>query len=165
MENLDLERLERICETGLRAVGYELVDLEYVRDSYGWILRIYIDHPFSAVASAAGPRPSSAICHEDCERASRQLGTTLDVEDPIEGTYRLEVSSPGLRRPLRRERDFVRFVGHRARVQMKEPLSGRKNFVGTIVEAAGGNLSLDVDGKRISLSIEGIRKANLEVEL
>ena len=145
-------------------MGYELVDLEYVREQQGWVLRIFIDHPVTDDGDA-GDAPGSRITHEDCERASRHLGTVLDVEDPIDIAYRLELSSPGVRRPLRKERDFVRFAGRLARVQLSEPLDGRRNFTGRLRDAADGVVHLEVEGVVFRLPLERVRKAHLEVEL
>jgi len=159
-------RLRQLCEDGLSAVGYELVEMEYVRDGQGWVLRLYIDHPPDE--EEAGKEDSvvgSTITHQDCERASRHLGTVLDVEDPIDARYRLEVSSPGVRRPVRKARDFARFSGRTVRVQLRQPLDGRRNFKGRILSATEAAVDLDVSGVVVQLPLEGIRKANLEVEL
>ena len=123
---VDLARLAKICDEGLAAVGYELVDVEYVSEDGGWVLRVYIDRPSLETPPAAAPLPPSAICLADCQTASRHLGTVLDVEDLIPNAYRLEVSSPGIERPLRQERDFLRFAGRAARVQLRESIDGRK---------------------------------------
>jgi ribosome maturation factor RimP len=156
------QRLFQLCEGGLSALGYELVELEYLRDPQGWVLRVYIDHPHEPTP---GDAPRSTITHDDCEQASRHLGTVLDVEDPIDTPYRLEVSSPGVRRPLRRSRDFARFAGLVVRVQLSQPLDGRKNFTGRILTASDDVVDLEVDGRAVQLPLERIRKAHLEVEL
>ncbi len=155
------EKLESICETALEAVGYDLVDLEYAQSPQGWVLRVFIDFP----PGEAGEQDSgSSITHEDCELASRHLGTVLDVEDPIDAAYRLEMSSPGVRRPVRKARDFKRFVGQRVRVVMQQPLQGRKKFLGKILEAGETEVVVEVDGDRYSLPLAEIKKARLEVE-
>jgi ribosome maturation factor RimP len=161
----ETEHLIHLCEASLKAVGYELVELEYQLEPGGWVLRIFIDHPATLLDSDSSPGSNGAITHRDCEIASRQLSTMLDVEDPIETSYRLEVSSPGVRRPLRKEQDFVRFSGQMVRIQMNQPVSGRKNFKGLLRSAADGNVTVEVDGERYELPIAGIRKARLEVEL
>jgi ribosome maturation factor RimP len=162
--NTDTKHLMQLCETSLKSVGYELVELEYQLEPGGWVLRVYIDHPIPDSEPEASTN-AHAITHRDCEIASRQLSTMLDVEDPIETSYRLEVSSPGVQRPLRREQDFVRFSGQMVRIQMNQPVSGRKNFKGLLQSAADGNVTVEVDGERFQLPIAGIRKARLEVEL
>lgn len=170
--DIDKQKLYRICETGLMAIGYDLVELDFMRDQHGWVLRVFIDFPPSEkqdlptnpneAASAIAP---SRITHQDCEKASRHLGTVLDVEDPIPGPYRLEMSSPGIKRPLRKESDFVRFMGHKARIVMEKPIENRKNFNGVIKSVEQGIIGIDVDGMFFSLPIEGIRRANLDVEI
>jgi ribosome maturation factor RimP len=158
------ERLIALCERSLAAVGYEPVEVEYVREQQGWVLRVYIDHPPSETSNTGG-EVGSRITHEDCERASRHLGTVLDVEDPIDMAYRLEVSSPGVRRPLRKERDFARFTGRVARVQLNRALDGRRNFTGRLLSASDGMVDMEVDGAVVRLPLDRVRKAHLEVEL
>ncbi|MCA9671765.1 MAG: ribosome maturation factor RimP [Myxococcales bacterium] len=173
---VDIRRLQAICERGLDPLGLELVELEYVREPQGWVLRVFIDYPPAGTEGDDDLR--SRIAHGDCERASHQLSAVLDVEDPIDSAYRLEVSSPGVQRPLRRQRDFARFCGHLVRVELAEPLDGRRRFAGRLVatqpgegsetEAGGdgmganGTITVDVDGKQFELSIEGIKKARLD---
>ena len=156
-------RLGQLCEDGLPAVGYELVDTEYLRDGQGWVLRVYIDHPHDS--SSGDESDGSRITHKDCARASRHLGTVLDVEDLIDVSYRLELSSPGVRRPLRKARDFARFAGNVARIQLQQSLEGRKNFTGRIVSASEDVVTLEVDGRAVHLPLNSIRRAHLEVEL
>jgi ribosome maturation factor RimP len=161
---IDTSRLQQICESGLAAVGYELVELEYMHDQSGWVLRVYIDHPYDGRPDPADEPPTSRIGLADCELASRHLGTVLDVEDLISAAYRLEVSSPGVPRPVRMQRDFARFVGRRVRVELREALGegGRKRFLGQLRSAEGGTIGVEVDGQLFSLPIEEIRRARLE---
>ena len=166
-KKVEIAKLFPLCEQSLAAVGFELCELEYARDQGGWVLRVYIDRPGgesppSSPALKGAPAPSS-ITHADCELASRQLGTALDVEDLIPNAYRLEVSSPGVRRPLRRERDFARFVGHSVRVQLEAPIDGRKNFVGLLRSVSEGQLGVEVDGRLFQLPLAGVKRARLEV--
>jgi ribosome maturation factor RimP len=165
---IDTDRLWGICENALQTVGYDLVDLEYVRDPHGWVLRVFIDHPPPPTVPRpqdAGPPPvePSTITHADCELASQQLGTVLDVEDVIPNAYRLEVSSPGVQRPLRKQRDFARFVGHHVKIQLREPLEGRKNFVGKLRSAEGGEVGIEVDGRVFRLPLAMMKRARLEL--
>ena len=172
----DYERLSKVCEEGLEAVGYELVDLEYLREPGGWVLRVFIDKagqdPASDAASAVETRepgpvpvPASPITHQDCKSASHHLGTVLDVEDLIGSAYRLEVSSPGVQRPVRKEEDFIRFSGHRAKVVLSEPLDGRIKFTGVIQGAGQGKAVLEVEGERVEFELAMMKKARLEVDL
>src|SRR5262245_45405780 len=117
MAEIDRESLEQVCERTLASLGYDLVAVDFRREPSGWVLRVYIDRPDGV-----------NITVDDCAAASRDLSTALDVADPIDRAYSLEVSSPGLDRPLVRERDFVRFVGRRARIRTREPIQGRRNF-------------------------------------
>lgn len=157
---IDRAKLESICETALEAVGYDLVDLEYAQSQHGWVLRVFIDHP---PADDEDQRVTSSITHDDCEVASRHLGTVLDVEDPIDATYRLEMSSPGVLRPVRKMRDFKRFMGRQIRVAMQQPCHGRKKFLGTLLEAGEGEVVVEQGGKRYGLPLAEIKKARLEV--
>lgn len=167
---VEIGELIPLCERSLAAVGLELCELEYTRDQGGWVLRVFIDRPAGDAETTPAPAlkgapPPSTITHADCELASRQLGAALDVEDLIPNAYRLEVSSPGVRRPLRRERDFARFVGHTVRVQMEAPIDGRKNFVGLLRSVGEGQLGVEVDGHLFQLPLTGVKRARLEVAL
>ncbi len=157
----DREKLVSICEAALEAVGYEFVDLEYTQSPQGWVLRVYIDNP----PAADDGDPRSTITHDDCEVASRHLGTVLDVEDPIDTTYRLELSSPGVHRPVRKYRDFKRFVGKRLRVETHQQVNGRRKYLGSLLEAREGEIVVEQDGKPCSLPLAEIKKARLEVEI
>lgn len=159
---VDLQRLDRLCESALEAVGYQLVELELVREGTDWLLRVYLDHPQDGPADrSVAPR---RITHDDCRRASHQLGTLLDVEDPIGFAYRLEVSSPGVLRPLRKERDFARFAGFKVRVKLREPLEGRKSLAGELRGARDGVVVLIDTGREWRVPIAQIRKAQLDEE-
>jgi ribosome maturation factor RimP len=132
-------------------LGYELWELEYAARSGGGLLRLYID-------SASG------ITLEDCERVSRAISEALDANDPIQGHYNLEVSSPGLDRVLRTAAQFARFNGERVRVETSTAVNGRKRFVGRLVDVTDGQISLEVDGSTVKLPIDGIHKARLAPE-
>ena len=101
------------------------------------------------------------VSHADCERVSRDISAALDVADIIPHAYQLEVSSPGLDRPLRRERDFARFAGQSARVKLADGVEGRRNFSGTIRGAKDGVVEIECDGRSYQLPIEQVAKANL----
>ena len=151
--------IHRIVEPVCHANGYELVDVEYTRAQVGWVVRIYIDRP-SEVPQTSG------ISFADCERMSRELSTVLDVEDPVPHAYSLEVSSPGLDRPLRTAAHFQRYAGQTAKITMAEPLDGRKNFRGVIVgvEPPGPEATqvvVSVDGSDFRLPISDIASARL----
>jgi ribosome maturation factor RimP len=138
----------------VEGAGYELVDLEFKREQAGWVCRVYLDR-----------QDGQAISLEDCERMSRELGPVLDVADIIPQAYALEVSSPGLDRPLKTAAHFKRFVGEKARVKLGLGVDGRRNFAGVIVgvtdESGTAAVELDVDGKHFTLPLSDLDKANL----
>lgn len=133
----------KLVETTVNGLGYELVDLE--RSGRG-LLRVFIDKP-------------EGISVDDCQVVSNQLTRLFLVENV--DYDRLEVSSPGLDRPLKKEVDFVRFAGQKAQLKLRMPLAGRKNFVGIIGEATDGVLQLDVDGSPIAIELSNLDKARL----
>ena len=114
--------LERLIEPTLESMGFELVGVEYLPQGRSGLLRVYIDKPGSSDPDGA-PVNGVGVTIDDCSRVSYQLGGLLDVEDPIAGKYVLEVSSPGLDRPLFRRRDFERFVGRMIKVRMTCPVA------------------------------------------
>jgi ribosome maturation factor RimP len=101
------------------------------------------------------------VSHEDCEQVSRDLSATLDVADCIHHAYRLEVSSPGIDRPLRRERDFARFAGQEAKIRMTDPVEGRRNFSGVLAGASEGRVQINCEGRSYQLPLDMIVRANL----
>jgi ribosome maturation factor RimP len=145
--------LQGLLERTVDGLGYELVNVEL--SNRGRMLRIFIDKP------AAGPQDAAAsgITVEDCARVSNQLTRVLEVEDI--DYDRLEVSSPGLDRPLKKEADFVRFIGEQARLTLRVPVEGRRNFTGVIRAVAGGKLQLEVEGGMASLDLANVDKARL----
>ena len=136
----------------VEGLGYELVGVEYLsRQKAGHLLRIYID-------SAQG------IGLDDCEKVSHQVSGLLDVEDPISDAYALEVSSPGLDRPLFEKAHFERFVGYVARVKLSTALDGRSNYKGTIVAVDGDDLVFQVDGEHRRLPLVRLASGRLVPE-
>jgi ribosome maturation factor RimP len=150
----DTGELERVAQTALAGLHYDLVALEWTRGPNGWVVRVYIDRP-----------EGGSVSLDDCARASRDLSAALDVADLIHQQYSLEVSSPGLDRPLARASDFTRFTGRRARVRLKEGVDGRRNFSGTLRGVDGGEVQIECDGRLFKLPLADVVKANLEVEL
>jgi ribosome maturation factor RimP len=133
----------KLVETTVNGLGYELVDLE--RAGRG-LLRVFIDKV-------------EGISVGDCQTVSNQLTRVFMVENV--DYDRLEVSSPGLDRPLKKEADFVRFAGQKAQFKLRLPLAGRKNFVGVIGEVSDGILQLDVEGSRVAIELSNLDKARL----
>ncbi len=154
--NQDRSLESRIAElAGQIAVsmGMEVVLVEVKGDGNRSIVRVFIDQP-------------SGISLEDCERFSKRLSVLLDVEDWIPFHYILEVSSPGVNRPLVKESDFRRFTGKEAKLRTRLPIEGQRNFKGKIVGVTEGRLELEVaPGKQIGIALMDIEKANLIAEL
>lgn len=141
------------------SLGVELLGVEYLPAPGGALLRLYIDVPADETA-AEGEEPR-AVTIEDCEAVSREVSAQLDVEDPISGNYTLEVSSPGIDRPLFTPEQFARFVGESAKVTLKLPQDGRRRLQGTIAEVVGDTVTFVVDGAGFVVSFENIDKARL----
>jgi ribosome maturation factor RimP len=141
-------QINAIIEPAVTALGFELVGVEHVAQGRHSLLRIYIDHP-------------EGIDVEDCADVSRQVSAVMDVEDPIKGEYTLEVSSPGLERPLFTEEQFARFTGSLAELRLRVAHEGRRRFRGRMLAVEGGQLRMDVDGVEIVLSLDNVDKAHL----
>jgi ribosome maturation factor RimP len=142
------ERLEKLLEPVVEALGYELVLLEFSPSTKNALLRLYIDKP-------------GGIMLEDCERTSREVAATLDVEDPISTHYSLEVSSPGLDRPLAKPSHFERFMDAQAKVQLLAPLNGRRRFVGSIRAVLQHAVVLETKEGSVELPFADIERARL----
>jgi len=151
------ERARKLLEPVLARDGYELVDVEWVREGGAFTLRLYIDR-------------EGGVGIDDCQAASRTVEPILDVEDFIEQTYNLEVSSPGVDRPLRRPEEFARYAGQRVKVKAFAPLESapglppRKHWSGTLRGCADGQVEVEVDGRLHRVPLERIAKANLEYD-
>ena len=165
----EIDDLWNLVEPTVVGAGFELVELLWGREGGGWALRVFIDRPFGpddAPRLPGSDRPSAlfqpvSVGHEDCERVSRDLSAVLDVADRIAHTYRLEVSSPGLERPLRRERDFRRFAGQSVKVRTVDAVEGRRNFSGVLRGAEGGAAIVACDGQECRVPIDKIARAHL----
>ena len=146
-----LERqLTEMLEAPVAASGYELVGLEFIRAGEHSTLRIFIDH-------------ANGINVEDCAEVSRQVSAVMDVEDPISGQYNLEVSSPGIERPLFSFPHYRRFLGHEVRIRTYRAIEGRRNFSGAIgsVSEKSNAIELVTEIGSVTLDIDLIEKANL----
>ena len=165
----DIAELWTLIEPYIKGAGFDLVELLWGREGGGWSLRVYLDRPFSPddgprIPGATEPDPLfelPPVSHEDCERVSRDVSAALDVADVIPHGYVLEVSSPGLDRPLRREQDFRRFAGQEVKIRTTEPVEGRRNFSGTLVGAQAGVAEVAGDGRTYRVPIDLVAKANL----
>jgi ribosome maturation factor RimP len=149
------DALMRLLEPPIEALDYDLVDIEFVREGRGGILRIFIDRR---------PAHAGGVSIEDCARASHAVSAVLETEDPIKGHYTLEVSSPGLDRILRTRAHFERFVGERIFAELKLPMDGRRRFIGVLKSVAADTIVVEVDGKAYSLPLDRIQKARLRPE-
>ena len=134
--------------SGVAALGFELIEAELSGGRQHRTLRVYIDGP-------------QGVSVDDCAAVSRQLSALLDVEDPIPGSYTLEVSSPGLDRPLVTPADFRRFQGAMIRVRLASALDGRRNFTGRLLETTPEVVVMQVDHERFNLPLAAIERARL----
>jgi len=142
----------------LESLGLELVELEYRKEGHGMVLRLFIDKPGGVVL-------------DDCADVSRELSAILDVEDVIHCHYNLEVSSPGLNRPLKKESDYERYTGRLVKIRTFEMVADdagnrRKTFLGELLGLSGGVVAVKLtEGQSASIPLDKIAKANLEFEM
>lgn len=148
-----LERVRSVAERVSRGRGFELVDLELKRAGGGQLVRLFVDKP-------------GGIGLDDLQSVSEEVSAILDAEDPIEGAYTLEVSSPGLDRPLRNDADYRRFVGRLARLSSYEPVDGRRHWTGRIVSCEGGVVTLELGQGQAAarVPLAKVSHGRLEVE-
>jgi ribosome maturation factor RimP len=144
---VDKERLFAILEPAVEAMGFELADIDAHTGRRG-LLRLYIDR-------------AGGVTLDDCQRVSEQIGAVLDVEDPLPGSYVLEVSSPGFDRRLRTLAHFERFSGEQARIELKDARDGRRKFTGRLAGVEGSVVLLEVDGELTRLPLSDIAVARL----
>jgi ribosome maturation factor RimP len=142
------ERVYELIDPILRAMDIELVDVEYLTDKGRWVLRVYIDK-------------NGGVTVDDCARVSGEIEYPIDVQDIIKHEYVLEVSSPGLNRPLTKEKDYQRALGKKVKIKMSFPQEGRKNFKGYLKNLDDEYLHLEVNGQLFRLPRHDIMKANL----
>ncbi|MGI6656453.1 MAG: ribosome maturation factor RimP [Desulfobulbus sp.] len=140
--------LQDFVDPLLTDLGMELVELQFRREGQGWVLRLFIDK-------------EGGVTIDDCATVSREVGAYLDVEDLIEHAYHLEVSSPGLERPLKKAGDYERFAGRLARFKLREPLAGTKVVIGVLRGLDGGAVLVEVDGQVVRIEREMISRARL----
>lgn len=142
------KQVVEVVEPVVTGLGYELVGAEFGQAENGTTLRVYIDKP-------------EGIVMEDCAAVSRQLNAVLDVEDTIKSAYLLEVSSPGVDRPLFTEAQFAAQVGEEVRVRMADGVGGRRNFKGELVAVKAGIATVEVDGIDYELDIADVEQAHI----
>jgi len=144
-------KVAQAVEPIIEELGCELVEVEYLSEHGRWVLRITADK-------------EGGITLEDCARISREVENGIEVADTVPHAYVLEVSSPGLNRPLTRRKDFSRAVGQKVKVRTATPLGGRRNFSGQLQAFSDDTLYLRVDGKEVLLALKDVEKANLVYE-
>jgi ribosome maturation factor RimP len=154
-----VEAVRAVAERVAKPLGLDVFDVQFRRESNGMVLRVQIDRPGPAATAA------DSVSVDDCADVSRELSVILDAEDVVPGAYVLEVSSPGLDRPLRSAADFVRFAGRRAKIVMREPVDGQRFFRGRLGGVEGSLVVIEgEDGRRHDVPLAVITRAHLEVE-
>lgn len=146
------ESIEELVTPIVTENRLELVDVEYKKEGKNWFLRIFIDK-------------EGGITVEDCTQVSRQIEDLIEVEEVVPSSYILEVSSPGLDRPLKKEEDFLRYKGKQAHVTTYTPIHQQKNFKGTIRDFQEDILILEIDHQPVEIPMSQIAKARLEIEI
>jgi ribosome maturation factor RimP len=146
------ERVKEVALPVLGELGLELVEVQYRREQSGWVLRLIIDK-------------QEGVTLDDCTAVSREISQLLDIEDFIDQAYNLEVSSPGLDRPLKCMADFQRFIGRKAKIKTIEPIAGQHVFIGKIRQTGGETIILEVGRKEVEIPFLQVSKARLEVEI
>lgn len=181
---VDLARVRDAITPVLGAHKVTLVDLLWLTERAGWTLRVTIERLSSSMVGpqsspqtppglhandpsvAQGMVTSFGVTLEDCSEVSRDISSVLDVTDLIPHRYHLEVSSPGLDRPLKTEADFVRFVGHTVKVKLTAPAAdGQRVLRGTLTQAGGGSITVEVDDKPLRAALTDVAAANLVFEM
>lgn len=151
----------------VKSYGLELFDLQFRRESIGWVLRVMVDRPWTAEAAAAGAT-DEPVNVDECSLVSRDLSAILDVEPELVGgddrAYTLEVSSPGLDRPLRAEQDYRRFVGRLAKIVTTAPVGGQSHFAGRLAGVENGEVVLNEGRRTHRVPLAAIKRAQLDVE-
>lgn len=144
-------QLQEMLEPAVKAVGFELWGLEYHASGRNALVRVFIDSP-------------NGVTVDDCAKVSRQIGSVLDVEDPIQGEYNLEVSSPGLDRPLYTLAQYRQYVGYRIQLRLRFPFEGKRKLSGILGGVEGDELVLVVADEEYTLPFESIERAKIAGE-
>ncbi len=146
------KRVGAVALPVLEEMGLELVEVQYRREQSGWVLRLIIDK-------------QEGISLEDCAAVSREISQLLDIEDFVDQAYNLEVSSPGLNRPLKSMADFERFTGRKVKIKTIEPIAGEHVFIGRIKKTEGETIILEIGRKEVTMPFSQVARARLEIEL
>ena len=154
-----LEQIRAIAERVAASRGLEIWDVQSRREASGHVVRVFIDRPGPAATA------EESVSIEDCEQVNRELSTILDVEDPLPFAYTLEVSSPGLDRPLRDMGDYARFAGRLAKIVVSEPVDNQKAFAGRLRGLDDSHVVLEAPNGRVHrLPVRLITRGRLDVE-
>jgi len=146
MRSKIIAKARELAEPIINEQNLELVDIQYIRESRGWVLRIIIDK-------------ENGVTLNECTKISREVGYILEIKDIIAYPYHLEVSSPGLERPLKTPKDFAKCLGKKVNIITSEPLNGQKKFRGTLKSIKDSNVRLDIGGKCWRIPLEIIDQA------
>ena len=142
-----IDAITELAEPIISSEGLELIDVEYQKESRGWVLRFYVD-------------TEGGVTINHCSRLSQQIGDILEVKDIIPHGYVLEVSSPGLNRILKREKDFFGSIGKTIKVKTSQPIEQRKNFQGTLLDCKQEKVTLEIDNQDVIIPLSLISKAH-----
>lgn len=135
----------------LSDLGYELVDIEFIKEGANWFLRLYIDKP-------------DGITLDDCQKASQKIGDALDKQDPIKHNYYLELSSPGLDRPLKTEKDFIRYKDHKVDISLYKSIEGSKNHTGRLIGLKDNIIKIEVGNRNLEFNRDDVAIVRLTIE-
>lgn len=159
------QKVLEIAERTGASEGIEVVDVEFLGGGRNRVLRIFIDRP-PKPGESVDPNAPQGVTHSDCEFMTMQVGTILDVEDIIPGgSYTMEVSSPGVERKLSKPREFERFLGHKVKVTLRQPVENQRQWTGALTGFSGGVITLEpAPGKNVQFPLDQVEKANLKFE-
>lgn len=146
-----VDRVRKVVDPIFLNEGMELVEVEYRREARGWVLRLYIDK-------------EGGVTLDDCTRISQEVGRILDVEDFISVPYTLEVSSPGLARPLKSEKDFIKYRNRLIRVKTVEPIENRRKFKGKLLGISENRIEIEMEEGVFQIPLSNVARANLEMD-
>ncbi len=160
-----LERVRALAERAGQTYGLEIFDVQFRREAAGWVLRVTIDRAGLADTQARPGSPVDSVGVDDCRNVSHDLSALLDVDEAIDRAYTLEVTSPGLDRPLRHSGDYERFRGRLAQIVTAEPVNGQTHFRGRIQGIDAGDVVLGFEsGRQVRVPLAVVSRARLEVE-
>ncbi|MBI4211120.1 MAG: ribosome maturation factor RimP [Deltaproteobacteria bacterium] len=154
MEEALLQKIETLASPVLHQMGYRLVEREFLNEHGQWVLRLYIER-----------EADEKLTIDDCQKASHALGDLFDVEDVIQRAYTLEISSPGINRPLRYQGDFQRFAGAEIRLKTRYPIGERSNYKGTLEGIENSEIKMTVDGMHFVIPYDALLRAHLIKEI